>query len=204
MPLRVRRTQEERSAATRALLLEATIDCLVDLGYAATTTTSVCDRAGVSRGAQLHHFPTKAELVTAAMEHLFKTREQEFRRAVGALPAGHRRASASVDLLWSIFSGRSFYAWLELTVAARTDGELRRAMRKFGARTSEKIEHVFKDLFPAPDQPNPLFELVPQMTFAVMHGLALNNVINRDEENIRPLLNALKSLSTLILPGGAR
>jgi AcrR family transcriptional regulator len=204
MPVRARRTQEERSAATRALLLEATIDCLVELGYAATTTTSVCDRAGVSRGAQLHHYPTKAELVAAAMEHLFETREQEFRRAMSALPAGPRRASAAVDLLWSMVSGRSFYAWLELAVASRTDGELRRAMRRFSTSTTEKIEQAFKDLFQEPDAPSPLFALAPQIAFSVMHGLALHGLVQRDEEKTRSILAALKSLSSLVMPGGAR
>lgn len=64
------RTQEERSAATRAALLDATVACLVDYGYASLTTTRVVERAGVSRGAQVHHFPTKAQLVTEAVRHL--------------------------------------------------------------------------------------------------------------------------------------
>jgi AcrR family transcriptional regulator len=204
MPARARRTQEERSAATRARLLEATIDCLVELGYAATTTTSVCDQAGLSRGAQLHHYPTKAELTTAAVEHLFKTREQEFRAAISALPAGARRAVAAVDLLWSMVSGRTFYAWLELTVAARTDGELRRAMRRLHTRTVAQIEHTFKELFPPQADAGPLWALAPQFTFAFMHGLALDGLITRDEEKSRVMLAALKQLSTLIIPGGSK
>src|SRR5262245_17748562 len=70
MPTKTRRTQDERSAAPRALLLDATIACLVDVGYAATTTTLIAERAGVSRGAQMHHYKTKTELVAAAVEHL--------------------------------------------------------------------------------------------------------------------------------------
>jgi len=65
-----RQTNEARSARTRGKVLDATIDCLLELGYANTTTTLISERAGVSRGAQLHHFPTKAELVAAAVEHL--------------------------------------------------------------------------------------------------------------------------------------
>src|SRR5204862_5492808 len=64
---RQRRTQAERSAATQALLLDATIDSLVEVGYANTTTTGIAERAGVSRGAQMHHFPSKGELVAAAV-----------------------------------------------------------------------------------------------------------------------------------------
>src|SRR5439155_19309262 len=65
-----RRTQEERSAATREALMDATIDCLVDYGYAGTTTTRVAARARLSRGAQMHHFQRKAPLVVAAPLHL--------------------------------------------------------------------------------------------------------------------------------------
>src|SRR5580765_2376049 len=90
----VRRTQAERSAATRARLLDATIECVLDLGYARTTTIEIARRAGLSRGAQLHHFPTKIELVTAAIEHLFTRRHQEFLEAFDRLPAGTDRAAS--------------------------------------------------------------------------------------------------------------
>ena len=83
---RVRRTQDERSAHTRGLLLDATIDCLHERGYANTTTTVIAERAGVSRGAQLHHFPTKRELVTSAVEHLCFKRLEDFRASFAALP----------------------------------------------------------------------------------------------------------------------
>src|SRR5688572_11844871 len=66
--------QEERTRAMRARLLEATVDCLVERGFSHTSTTLVSERAGVSRGAQLHHFPTKNDLVVAAVEHLTDVR----------------------------------------------------------------------------------------------------------------------------------
>ena len=86
--VKVRRTNEERSAETRARLLEATTECLVELGYSNTTTTAIAERAGVSRGAQLHHYPTKAELVTAAVEHLCERLDAEFRAAIVRVPEG--------------------------------------------------------------------------------------------------------------------
>src|SRR5437899_5969622 len=100
---RVRRTQEERSAATRAKLLDATIACLVDLEYSATTTTVIAERAGVSRGAQLHHFPTKADLVAAAVAHLSHRIGEELQDEAARLPVGKDRPAAAVDLLWSTF-----------------------------------------------------------------------------------------------------
>jgi AcrR family transcriptional regulator len=197
---RVRRTQEERSAVMRGRLLEATIDCLVDLGYGRMTTTAVCDRAGVSRGAQLHHYPTKAQLVTAAVGYLFYRREMEFRLAIANMPPDADKAVAAIDLLWSIFSGRSFAAWLELSVAARTDKELRRHMNRLSVRTTQNVERTFRDLFPAPKQPNPMFDLAPRFAFVVLQGLALEQLAVKDDPVRGHILGILKSLSTLAIP----
>src|SRR5579871_5026542 len=96
---------QERGIATRSALLEAALECLVELGYGATTTTEVANRAGVSRGAQLHHFPTKAELLSAAVESLFERRNAEFREAFAHFEPGVDRTDAAIDLLWSMFQG---------------------------------------------------------------------------------------------------
>src|SRR5579885_518127 len=118
------RQPQERAVATRAALLDASLECLVERGYAATTTIETARRAGVSRGAQLHHFPTKAELLTAAVEHLLSRRLAEFRKAMANLEPGADRVDSAIDLLWSMFQGPTFVAWAELWMAARTDPEL--------------------------------------------------------------------------------
>src|SRR5436190_3430995 len=102
---RVRRTQEERSASMRIRLLDATVACLFERGYAGTTTTLIARRARVSRGAQLHHFRTKETLVTTAMRHLFDQRMREFRDAFARLPGDVDPVTAAADLLWSMISG---------------------------------------------------------------------------------------------------
>src|SRR5262245_38860925 len=144
---RVRRTQAERSASTPTRLPDATLECLCDLGYARTTTPEIARRAGLSRGAQLHHFPTKAELVTSAVEHLFERRHQEFRAAFARVPAGADRYAAAIDILWSMVSGPTFHAWLELAVASRTDPELRRAIQALTGRLRDLIAETFRELF---------------------------------------------------------
>jgi len=193
-----RRTQGERSAATRVRLLDATIDCLSDLGYARTTTTEIAERAGVSRGAQLHHFPTKAELVTTAVEHLFERRTEEFRKAFATLPANIDRTAAAVDLLWSMVSGPTFYAWLELVVAARTDAELRTTVSAIGRRFADNVERIHRELFPAAS--NPFFELAPMFTFALLQGLALDKISGADETKTVMVLNLLKGIAAMAIP----
>ena len=121
-----RRTQAERSAATQARLLDAALECLVELGYAGTTTTVVAERAGVSRGAQLHHFPTRAALVAAAVEHLYARLTDAYQAGFARRPRGADRLRAAIDLLWSMFTEPRYAAVLELFTAARTD---RRAAR---------------------------------------------------------------------------
>jgi AcrR family transcriptional regulator len=142
-----RRTQKERRATTRAALLDATIDCLVEYGYANTTTSRVVERAGVSRGAQVHHFPTKAELVAEAVGHLATLRADEMQQELEHLPEGRERTLAALDLLWKVHTGPLFQASLELWVAARTDSELREHLlpveRAVNLRLLDSGEAVF-------------------------------------------------------------
>lgn len=120
-----RRTQAERRAATQTALLEATVDCLVDYGYVNTTTTRIAERAGVSRGAQVHHFPTKASLVAEAVRYLADRRTDQLSARLPELRSGDEGIGDMLDLLWEAHSGKVFDATLELWVAARTDDELR-------------------------------------------------------------------------------
>jgi AcrR family transcriptional regulator len=201
---RLRNTQEERSAATRARLLDATIECLFERGYSRTTTSEIAERAGMSRGAQLHHFPTKSELVTTAVEHLFERRITEFREAFASLPPEADRKATAIDLLWSMISGPSFYAWLELVVAARTDPELREKLTDIGERFSEAQRSTFQELFPRSDPASPVYELVPMFAFAVLQGLALDGITMRPgDPRIPRILEVLKLLAKIPKDGVA-
>src|SRR3954447_10574766 len=138
VPERTSRTQAERRSQTQQALLNATVASLAEQGYAGTSTTGVARRAGVSRGAQTHHFPTKAELVVAAVEHVFATHEALFTEAFADLPEADRRLDRAVDLLWNIIRGDSYQAILELVVAARTDADLQVVVHGVAA----KFEHA--------------------------------------------------------------
>src|SRR5580700_4691950 len=137
--------QEERSAETRRRLLEAAIACLHERGYTGTTTTEIAERAGVSRGAQVHHFRHKEELVIGALDHICTRRLAELDYAFEELPIGAMefRLSALIDLMWSAFRGPSFYAWLELMIAGRTQPMLRAAVRETNLRLASGIHKAF-------------------------------------------------------------
>ena len=185
----------------RRRLLDATIACVLDLGWAQTSTPEICKRAGVSRGAQLHHFPTKAELVITAVEHLYAQRIEEFRRAFAALPAKADPAVASIDLLWPMFSGPTFSVTLELLVAARTDPELRQAVAAMDRRLLDQVDQMFTELFPTSAVPADVFALVPYVAFAVMQWLAIGQILHphdpKEREHRDNMLQLLKALAPL-------
>lgn len=176
-----RRTQEERSATTRAALLDATIDCLVEYGYAHLTTTRVVERAGVSRGAQVHHFPTKAELVSEAVRHLAGKRIEEFLQTMPRLPRSEeKRVSRILDLIWEVHNGPLFEAAIELWVAARTDAELRASLVGVEQDVSTTVASVGPSLFPEiASRPN--FQTDVDSAMAAIRGLALLRFIDDPE-----------------------
>jgi AcrR family transcriptional regulator len=189
----------ERSAATRAKLLDATIDALVEVGWAGTSTTEVVRRAGVSRGAQVHHYPTKQELVLAAVEHLLLRRVEEFADAFQRLDPKRRTHGAALDLLWQHCFGPSFEAWLELAVAARSDPLLHSELVEFEKRLWEAALDAFKAQFPeASDEGFARVGL--RLTFAVLDGLVLGRLAGADPAELDEVLDAYKAITAPFFP----
>jgi AcrR family transcriptional regulator len=191
---RTRRTQEERSAETRARLLDATVESLIEAGYAHTTTTAVCARAGLSRGAQLHHFPTKSELVIAAVAHLTMRRAKEVREEAKRLADLDDRIEAALELIWSSFSGPLFYAALELWVAARTDSELHENLFKFERGVGKAMGQLWQEFAGTSQAGESHFDDVLELTFYVMRGMALQKILKDDDTARRRLYQVWKRL----------
>ncbi len=121
-----RRTQSERREETRGRLLDATVESLIETGYAGTTIRRVTELAGVSQGAQSHHFPHRVDLVTSAFERLAEERVERYRERARELPPDREtRLRALLDLLWEDFSSDVFKVAVKLWVAAAEDEELR-------------------------------------------------------------------------------
>jgi len=171
--------QEERTRAMRARLLEATVDCLVERGFSHTSTTLVSERAGVSRGAQLHHFPTKNDLVVAAVEHLTDVRGADLAAAAARLPTGKRRTRAVLQMLADHFTGPVFTAALELWVAARTDEALLAAVAPLEQKVGRETHRLTVELLGADESRPGVRELV-QATLDLVRGLGLANTITDD------------------------
>jgi AcrR family transcriptional regulator len=171
--------QDERSAETRRRLLDATVACLVERGYAGTTTTEIANRAGVSRGAQLHHFPKKDELVVSALEHVFELRLREMSAAVAEPPSGSRehRIAVLIDAMWPMFKGPTFCAWLELVVASRTDPALNDAVRAASERFGEGFRVGLGALLDWPEEQQDKLRDLIGVVFGQLEALALERVL---------------------------
>jgi AcrR family transcriptional regulator len=174
----VRVPQEERSRAMRARLMDATIECLVERGFGGTSTTLISERAGVSRGAQLHHFPTKNDLVVAAVEHLTEVRGEELARAAARVPTAHRTRDV-LRMLGDHFASPVFIAALELWVAARTDPALREAVEPLERKVGRDVHRMTVQLLGADESKPGVRELV-QATLDLVRGLGLAATITDD------------------------
>lgn len=193
--------QEERTRAMRQRLLEATIDVLVERGWSGTTTTLVSQRAGVSRGAQLHHFPTKNDLVVAAVEHLSEVRGRELAQASTRMPTGRRRTRAVLEMLADHFASPAFTAALELWVAARTDPALLGALEPLEQRIGRETHRHTVELLGVDEQQPGTRELV-QATLDLVRGLGLANTISDDTARRRRILDQwARTLDSQIHPG---
>jgi len=172
----------------RARLLEAAVECLIERGFSGTSTTLVSERAGVSRGAQLHHFPTKNDLVVAAVEHLTEVRGAELRTAAARLPTGARRTRAVLRMLEEHFTSPVFAAALELWVAARTDPALQAAVGPLEQRVGRDAHRLTVEALGADESQPGVRELV-QATLDLVRGLGLATTISDDARRRRRILD---------------
>jgi AcrR family transcriptional regulator len=172
-----RRTQAERTAATRRALIDATVTSLVQRGYARTTTTTIVADAGVSLGALSHHFASKSELMTATVAHLLERRQHEFREQVAAVGDSADRLVTAIDVLWTAFSGPTFAAWLELWVGGLRDPELAPAVLHMQNEFMNSSRALFSELFPPERYAEAgLDERSMALAFTVMEGVALKAI----------------------------
>ncbi len=172
----------------RLRLMESTVDCLTEKGWSGTTTTEVSDRAGVSRGAQLHHFPSKQDLVCAALTHLAEQRRQQFAVEAATLPTSGR-TRAVLDILAAQFISPVFFAALELWVVARTDETLRESVAPLERRAGREAHDHAVQLLGIDESSGDNRELV-QATLDLLRGLGLAATLSDDSRRRARILDA--------------
>lgn len=195
-----RRTQEERSAATRGRLLDATIDCLVDYGYAGTTVARVAERAQVTRGAQVHHFPTKEQLVISAVRHLNQLRSHDTVERLDGLSDSGAWVDSLLEVLWESHRGAVFVATAEMWLAARTNPPL-------ASHIGEVEEVVALEFTGGADAHRPAALAKPEVRDAVftamdaMRGLVMSSW-HLPEAEVTARWHRLKKHLRLVFPKG--
>jgi AcrR family transcriptional regulator len=186
-PVRAPRTQVERSAAMQRRLLDATVAALNEKGYGGTTTMEVQQRAGVSRGALLHHFSSRTELMIAAVEHLTRERIAEVIAIVREQAPAKGRIEWAVTVLWGTFEGPLFTASLELWLAARNDRELLAVLLPQERILGQTIRSMAADLFGPPTAASPGFPEALELLIDAQRGAAARSVLRSADTDERML-----------------
>ncbi|WP_017594539.1 TetR/AcrR family transcriptional regulator [Nocardiopsis potens] len=184
---RTREPRQERSRATRRRLLEAAAACLAERGVAGSTVAAVAERAGVSRGAAQHHFPTREDLFTAALRHMSDGRMAELRRRVDDLPAGADRTTAVVEMLVDAYSGPVFAGAVQLWAAAANDPRLRSHVIPLEDHVGRTAHRAAVELLGA-DESAPGVRETVQATLDLARGLGLANLLTDDEPRRRRIV----------------
>jgi AcrR family transcriptional regulator len=194
MSERPRRTQAERTAATRALIVEAAFDCLLETGYGATTVGAVQQRAGVARGTLLHHFPTRAALMAGVVEDIAGRRLQVLDpRAEG------EGWDAVVDLVWRDLQSPAFLAALELWVAARTDDALRATLVPLQERIFATVHRAVTALV----GDDPRAPTLVQFTIDLLTGTTLAGMLGPGREHAAVVVERWKSALAALASAGS-
>jgi AcrR family transcriptional regulator len=181
--------KQDRSRATRERLLEAAVASLAESGWARTTVATVAARAGVSRGAAQHHFPTRADLVTAAIRQMTAVRLRSLRTTLATPPSGANRTRWALDQLVSLYTGTLFRAALHVWTEAAVDAELRAEvipLERALAREAYRLAVVLLDVDPA----DPRVRDVVAGTLDLARGLGLADVLTDDSRRRARILDA--------------
>ena len=192
--------QERKSAETRLTILEAAMDCLARYGYSRTTTQLICRMAHVSRGAMLHHYPSKTDLIKAVIDYAFYKRMRSFIDSVQQLTTQERvRLNLGIKTSWQQLATREYQVYLELHVATRTDAELREIFlpraRQFDQVWLENIASVY------PEWSDKRLDLGSEFTRSVLEGLKLNSDIWNNPENEVVLVEFVSQLLIMLRDG---
>jgi AcrR family transcriptional regulator len=170
--------QKRKSAQTRVAVLDAAVDCLATQGYSRTTTQLIAQTANISRGAMMHHYASKQELIDSVIDYTFFKRMEVFGKQIQRLSVRERvEEQAGIELFWQTLLTREYRAYLELAIAARTDAELRAIFEPKARRFDDVWRAQIVQLFPEWVDKQDRLLLAVDFCQAAMEGLLLNRTI---------------------------
>lgn len=182
-----REPQQDRSRLTRRKVLEAAVESLAEHGWAGSTVVTVAERAGVSRGAAQHHFPTRESLFAAAFELTAQERLAHVRREAARLAPSGERTEAVLVMLCGVYTGPLFRAALHLHTAAAVEDDLRALVARSEAEVNAEVHRTAVALLGV-DETLPGNRELVQGTLDLLRGLALADVLTDDSRRRRGVL----------------
>ncbi len=197
--------QETRSLHTRGALCEATVACLVEYGYGETTLARVVDKAGLSNGALLHHFPSKEHLMTAAAQYLFAQTLKQRKRRLPKNPSDRDVIAADLKASWAYYVNTPQYrALLEILIASRTDKRLRKqiapTLYEYHEQLVRRMTAAYRSAAGRPDDA----ELLPLMSNIFFRGLLVQDQYSADSRTMQRMVERwIEIVAPLLLPRDA-
>ncbi|MFK7914627.1 MAG: TetR/AcrR family transcriptional regulator [Pseudomonadales bacterium] len=193
-PLASKTWQQTKSENTRTTILDAALECFYQLGYANTTTDNIAKAAGLSRGAMLHHFGSRFELIKAAVEHLSQQRLRDYAAAEAAVQdsAEPSHIDEGLDAYWGELNTPAFIVFHELLVASRTDTELREVLVPANRRYQKALLEASRQVFPDLAQ-SKSFEHANYLTQFLLEGMAIARLTGTSDIPEELMLNWLKN-----------
>ncbi|MGI8666468.1 MAG: TetR/AcrR family transcriptional regulator [Jatrophihabitans sp.] len=195
-----RQPQQDRSRLTRLRLLEATVASLAQVGWTATSVAMVAGRAGVSRGAAQHHFPTRESLFAAAVDHISDRRLAELTDAADLLPDGPGRTEAVLRMLAAVYTGPLFRAALQIWTAALSDDALRAQIVPLEAELGRRAHGIAVELLGA-DEGLPGVRETVQASLDLVRGLGLADLLHDDSRRRRRVIQQWARTLDTVLAG---
>jgi AcrR family transcriptional regulator len=199
-PKPARRSQAQRSATTSARLIGATIQCLFERGYAATSTSLVAERAGVSRGAMLHHFATKVDLMSSTVQETYANDIAAYTLTLSDISLHQDKVEKLIDTAWQCFKSPGGVAQTEIWMAARSDPELAAAVLPIHAaiarRSVRALTFVMGD-YAHHDAVS--MEALLCYLVSALRGLSIQRVLGSPESELMASVALIKSTARSLL-----
>jgi AcrR family transcriptional regulator len=190
----VSRTQDERTAAMRARLMDATLAMILDCGYAGTTLVGIANRAGVTRGAVNHHYGSKDELVVDALSHHLRSASDEISELARSAHNGSLSIPDFLDKLWEIFSGPFFMITLEQITASRHNEFLKRRLVEATREFHRALDDTWNSFFASNGQEDPQLATILNATLCLLRGMGVQTVLRDDPAYYESLLSFWKEM----------
>jgi len=174
--------KERQAAVTKEKLCIAALQTISEFGYQASTTSLIASRAGVSRGAQTHHYPVKLDLVTAAFSYLINNWESK-RRDFFESAGDNLNIESYLDFLWrEIFNDPFYSAALEMLLAAKGDQKLERALTKIREKHGTLRIQIWRSILSEKAHEKDIDEFM-KMTICLFRGMSLQSSLEDGNKN---------------------